>query len=193
MHLKAVKLEKKSGDEEFILSNKKRKLLDFWRWAFSDLIGNTERGVVAEYLVAVACDLDDNVRIGWDTWDLTLGEIKIEVKSSVYLQTWKQNKFSDIIFNIPETISWDYRENKYGNTRKRHADVYVFALLAHKVKESLNPMDTTQWEFYVLNTKTIDRRLGSKKQINLKNVIAIGARKCAFNELKDAIIEKYKE
>ena len=27
-------------------------ILDYWGWAFSDLVGNTERGVLAEYLVA---------------------------------------------------------------------------------------------------------------------------------------------
>ena len=29
-------------------------ILDYWVWAFSDLVGNTERGVLAEYLVAMA-------------------------------------------------------------------------------------------------------------------------------------------
>ena len=29
-------------------------MLDFWRWAFSDLRDNTQRGVLAEFLVALA-------------------------------------------------------------------------------------------------------------------------------------------
>ena len=43
-------------NEEFVwgdrnLSNKK--IIDYWIWAFSDLVGNTDRGNLAEYLVQV--------------------------------------------------------------------------------------------------------------------------------------------
>ncbi len=27
---------------------------DFWQWAYSDLVGNTDRGTLAEYIVAKA-------------------------------------------------------------------------------------------------------------------------------------------
>lgn len=58
--------------------------------------------------------------------------------------------FSKPIFSIRQTIAWDSIENVYSIEKKRHADVYVFALLAHKVKETLNPLNTSQWEFYVV-------------------------------------------
>lgn len=57
--------------------------------------------------------------------------------------------FSKPIFSIRQTIAWDSIENVYSTEKKRHTDVYVFALLAHKVKETLYPLDTRQWEFYV--------------------------------------------
>ena len=37
-------------------------ILDYWVWAFSDLVGNTERGVLAEYLVAMAIGAKSPVR-----------------------------------------------------------------------------------------------------------------------------------
>ena len=41
------------GNEEFTLHSTSAGItvLDFWRWAFSDLIDNTQRGVLAEFLV----------------------------------------------------------------------------------------------------------------------------------------------
>ena len=42
-----------TGNEEFTLHGKGAGItvMDFWRWAFSDLIDNTQRGVMAEFLV----------------------------------------------------------------------------------------------------------------------------------------------
>ena len=70
MELKAIEQTRKSGMEEIVGVNKTRSLLNFWQWAYSDLVGNTERGAVAEYLVALACDIEDRLRIGWDAYDL---------------------------------------------------------------------------------------------------------------------------
>ena len=91
MKLPAIELTRKTGKEMILSNGHKRTLLDFWQWAYSDLVGNTERGALAEYIVAVACDADDNARISWASYDLNLAnELKVEVKSSAYIQTWKQ-------------------------------------------------------------------------------------------------------
>ena len=46
----------RSGDEPFTSEDEAigARLLDFWRWSSSDLADNTTRGVLAEYLVALA-------------------------------------------------------------------------------------------------------------------------------------------
>ncbi len=41
----------------------------FWQWAFSDLTGNTERGALAEYIVACALGVQNKLRVMWDTCD----------------------------------------------------------------------------------------------------------------------------
>ena len=42
-----------TGNEEFTLRGASIgiSMLDYWRWAYSDLIDNTQRGVMAEFLV----------------------------------------------------------------------------------------------------------------------------------------------
>jgi len=188
MSLDSIQLKKKTGEEEITNPYKRSSLINFWQWAYSDLVSNTERGIYAEYLVALACNIDDKPRISWDTYDLELNNgVKMEVKSSAYLQSWQQKAFSKPIFRIQKTLAWDYREKADGNVKKRHADVYVFALLAHKEKQTIDPLDTNQWEFYVLHTHSINEKLGEAKQISLNELIKMGAFKCAFADLLDVI------
>ena len=46
-------MEQLNGNEPFTLhgSDTSIMLQDFWRWAYSDLLNNTHRGVLAEFLV----------------------------------------------------------------------------------------------------------------------------------------------
>src|SRR5436309_971470 len=78
-----------SGSERFdgIDAN----VLDFWRWAFSDLRENTTRGILAEYLVAKAVGDDRGLRSSWDNFDVRATDgTTIEVKCSAFLQSWPQ-------------------------------------------------------------------------------------------------------
>jgi hypothetical protein len=73
--------------------------VDFWRWAFSDLRTNIVRGILAEFLVAQAVGDPSPLREAWDNWDVTTAtSLKVEVKSSAYLQSWNQRKHSSIVF-----------------------------------------------------------------------------------------------
>jgi hypothetical protein len=51
-----LQVQRKSGGERFRANGTDigPDLLDFWRWSASDLVNNTMRGVLAEYLVARA-------------------------------------------------------------------------------------------------------------------------------------------
>lgn len=91
--LPAIKVTRKSGKECFQGMEDERTLKDFWAWAFSDLVSNTERGKLAEYIVATAMGCDEGTSPTWGSFDLLSPEgIKIEVKTSAYIQSWEQKK-----------------------------------------------------------------------------------------------------
>lgn len=128
-------------------------LLDFWRWSMSDLVSNLARGRLAEFIVAHALGID--VRIGvrneWDSFDLTTKDgIKVEVKSTAYLQSWYQKRFSTVGWSVGPTLAWDPATNRFSSEARWQADVYVFALLDHQVKETVVPLDLDQWSFFVV-------------------------------------------
>jgi hypothetical protein len=155
--LEKVSITLKTGNEQLSVSGKT--LLDFWRWNGSDLASNATRGRLAEFIVASALNIDlSEPRDEWSAWDLTSPEgIRIEVKSAAYLQSWAQKNLSRIIFSIRPSRFWDGISSSMAEEPQRSADVYVFCLLKHQVKETLNPLDLGQWEFYVLSTVELNK------------------------------------
>jgi len=184
-----IKERIKTGEEVFIgIKNGKLTLKDFWRWSSSDLVSNATRGILAEFIVAFALGLNKGVRNEWDPYDLKTDRgIKIEVKSAAYIQSWYQQKLSNITFNIQSTSSWDYKTNCFAKEKKRQADVYVFCLLHHKDKKTINPLDLSQWTFYVVSTKKLDKDCPNMKTISLSGLKKLNPKVCIFNELKEVI------
>jgi hypothetical protein len=134
-------------------------LLDFWRWSAYDLVSNATRGVLAEYSVATALGIADGVRSEWNSFDLlTKDGIKIKVKSAAYLQSWGHEERSKIIFGIRPTRLWSSTDGTTEAEAKRQANVYVFCLFKHDDKDSLDPLDLDQWEFYLLRASVLDER-----------------------------------
>lgn len=162
-------------------------LTEYWKWAHSDLLGNTERGILAEYLVRLALNITSN-RLSWDKYDLLYKErIRIEVKSSAYIQTWGQRELSSISFSISPSLGWDVNSNSYEDTRKRQSDIYVFCLLDCKDQSVVQPTDTSQWIFYVLPTKVLDKQKPTSKSISLSALMKLPVIECRFNTLKQEI------
>lgn len=161
----------KTGDEPLVYNNTSLKfsLLDFWRWSVSDILSNATRGILAEFIVATATNVNiKTCREEWSAFDLETTEgIKVEVKSAAYLQSWFQKELSPISFSTRAAIHWDSATGKYGDVAKRHADVYVFCLLKHKDKRTVDPLNLNQWEFYVLSTKQLNDHTKSLNSISL--------------------------
>lgn len=135
-NLARLTVRRKSGQELFQLKNRDigADLMTFWQWSASDLVDNTMRGVLAEFIVAKALGLvGDKPRESWAKFDLqTSGGLKVEVKSAAYLQSWAQQRLSRIAFSYRATRGFDADTNKTEDVPLRHADVYVFALLKHQ-------------------------------------------------------------
>ncbi len=166
----ALDVTRKTGGEQFTASGQSigSDLLGFWRWAASDLVNNAMRGVLAEYIVGLALDCVEGTRVEWDAADLITAQgCRVEVKSAAYLQSWKQNDLSPISFGIMPTTGWDATTNTISVERRRQADVYVFCLLVHTNKSSVDPLNLDQWQFYVLPTSRLNAAVGDQKRISL--------------------------
>jgi hypothetical protein len=164
---------------------------EFQAWAYDDLLTNTTRGLLAEYIVATALGIRDTKRVEWDQYDLEIDRlgkrVGIEVKSAAYVQTWEQTRISEIAFSIRPAQGWDARTNTYADSAKRSAAVYVFCLLEGEDRERIDPLDVAQWTFYVLSTSELDRQVPTQKTIRLARLKDLGAHPCTYDELKTAI------
>ena len=192
--LDRIKIKQKTGNEPLSFSGKATgiTLIDFWRWGFSDIISNTERGKFAEFIVATALKIDLSViNDGWNAYDLTSPEgIKVEVKSAAYLQSWAQKDFSKISFSIRAARYWNSDTNEMAETPSRSSDIYVFCLLKHKEQATLNPMNLEQWEFYVLPTVEINNYKRSNSSITLNSLEKL-THGVSYCNLREKIIEAY--
>lgn len=151
-------VEALTGDEPF--AGSPLTVADFWRWAFSDLRTNVTRGILAEYLVAQAVGDPSALREAWDNWDVTTATgVKVEVKSSAYLQSWKQRKLSSIVFTGLTGRAWSADTNEMDAERSLRADVYVFALHTCREPDQYDALNLEHWQFRVLTA----RKLGQHK------------------------------
>ena len=179
----------RSGDEPFTNGQNplpsKVTVLDFWKWSASDLLSNIQRGVVAEFLVGHALGVvQDSIRTEWDTYDLrTKAGDKIEVKSAAYVQSWYQKKPSRISWRVKPTRAWDKETNTYEEQSRFQADVYVFCLLGKENMQSVDPLDVSQWRFFVMSRS----QLGNTRQIGLSKLKSLHPVEASYGGIEEAI------
>jgi hypothetical protein len=192
MNFGRIETEPKSGAEPLHANGAALgvSLQRFWQWSGSDLISNSQRGVLAEFLVALALGVDGGVRREWDAYDLrTDSGIKVEVKASGYVQSWAQEKLSSVGFDIAPKLSWDASTNISPTEAARPPDVYVFAVHAHIEQESIDPLNVTQWEFYVLGTTVLNQACRSQKRISLGALQSLCPKAVRFEDLSEAVVQ----
>ena len=191
--LPRVPFQFKSGQEPLHAGGRPigLKLCDYWKWSSSDLLSNTLRGVLAEYLVATALGLGDKPREEWAECDLVMRSgKKIEVKSAAYIQSWSQRRFSAISFDIARRVSgWSAEtgESTAPDMPQRFADVYVFCLLKNRDQDTIDPLDVDQWDFYVLSAARLDRECANQRTISLGPLGELAGAAVSYAELTGAI------
>lgn len=175
---------------------------NFWQWAYSDLIRNVNRGAFAEYIVKTAlefgtCDSSSTkqapVRISMDAYDLLNPEgIRIEVKSSAYIQSWESEHPARISFRIAPAKTLDENEN-YSNKSiyARHSDIYIFCVWTAMSRDE-NILDLSLWDFYVLPTKTLNEKLPNQKTITFGSLLNLHPVKADFFFLSEAVKQSMK-
>jgi hypothetical protein len=140
-------------------------MVDFWRWAFSDLCDDDIKGIFAEWLVAKLLKIPSVRRFSWANSDMIApNKVRIEVKASSYWQSWKlldEIGAAWVPPLYPVTPKTQIRfagltaRNAAGPAKKSamaelKSHVYVFAFQNETDPEKWNAMDVSQWEFYVL-------------------------------------------
>ena len=176
---------RRSGKERFHRAGAPldARLLHFWQWAYSDICDNRVRGLIAEYLVALALDSLGTRREDWDAWDVrTSSGLKVEVSSAAYVQSWQQPSPSTIWFDIAPPQVGEVAAQP-PRALERSADVYVFALHGHQDKETLDPLDLAQWQFFVVPTHLLDQRHPHRKRLGLDSVQRLVVRPVDHAEL----------
>ena len=191
--LKPKRLE---GSESFRTGDRSLELpiLEFWRWSASDLVSNATRGRLAEFIVAHALSVPiDCVRDEWAAFDLeTPDGVRVEVKSAAFVQAWAQRKPSSPTFVIRRTRAWDADAGAFAKEPSWQAHVFVFALLAHREREGLDPFNLDQWEFYVLPTRVLVERKRSQHSITLASLKKLSA-PVSFEGLRRAVLAVVRE
>ena len=171
------------GNEKVILNGEylNYSMLDFWRWAYSNIHYNMQRGTFADYLVRCALERGGfptrpEIGTGFEPYDLegpiipaTGKPARIEVKSAGVLQAW--GKSSRIAFSIAPARIQENGDIKHNAPQRRNNDIYVFAFFTAEDKNA-NILDMYWWKFYVLYTQRInsDPKLNGLKTISLKKI-----------------------
>lgn len=184
-------MDQLTGNEEFTLHGTSAGMTvkDFWSWAYSDLLNNTYRGVMAEFLVYSSLNSSTppstQMRADWLPFDVTSPSgRRIEVKSAAYLQSWTTDFPSQIRFDIAKKLAWDGKN--YATEAKRNCDLYVFCLYTALTRD-ISLLNLDYWEFYVLPTSVLNEKVPEQKGIALSSLLKLGPVKTDYAGLGKVI------
>ena len=161
-----------NANEKFIIDNNELDfgILDFWKSKYSNVFNMQE--YIAEFIVEKALGIEKSQNIDyWTLYDILYRNKRIEIKETSYYHPWNENgKVSKVrTFGITKANS-NYETKESENKYERQNDIYVFCLNNGFTKETSDPMNLNNWEFYVVPTKIIDEKCGDNKTISLGRV-----------------------
>jgi hypothetical protein len=159
---------------------------DFWAWAYSDLLSNRNRAILAEFIVGAALGVIDSPRVEWDAVDLIYQGKTIEVKSAAFLQSWHQERPSRIVFDIAKKRPWYADTNTWSDIPVRAADSYVFCLYPEVDPSKADIIDIFSWKFFVTSKEMIDLIFNNQKTVSL-NVLNKIIKSVVIDQLKETI------
>lgn len=144
-------LERLRGDEPLADTT----VLDFWRWALSDLRMNLARGYLVEYLVARALRDPSPARVEWGPWNVEAEDgTLVEIKTCGRLQRWASKKLSTPSWSFKSVRADKIWSNEAGDyvavDPAKRVHVWVFALQTAEDPELYDPLELDQWEFRVV-------------------------------------------
>jgi hypothetical protein len=167
-------------------------VLDFWSWAFSDLLSSSNRGVFAEFLVGAVLGTTENARIEWDIADHIYRGRKIKVKSAAYLEHWLQSKPSRITFPLDQIQRKQIKTAVPGLTLYPKPEVYVFCVFDVKDRNEADTLDMGKWLFFPVAAHIIESKFRRKKSVTLREIqrVASSVQILQLRRTIDHIIEE---
>lgn len=177
--------------KEPIKGLKNTTILDFWQWSYSDILINKNREDLGLFLVAKALGLTDIPRIDWSGCELRYRKKKIAIKTSGYIQSWKQKKAKRVLYDISPKKGIDAKKKDSLTFRNREAELYIFALATEKDVSKMDILNLEQWRFYIVRTAVLDDEFETKKKIGLRalNKLATPIHHSKIKEQIDILID----
>ena len=125
--------------------------------------------------------------------ELTRPSFDIKIREKVWINE-RENTTSEIQ-QLAKRENAQWLQEKGGGwlisePPKRWADCFVFCVENSRDLDAYNPLDISQWDFYVLATHTINTLFGNQKSVSLNRFIREGFMPVTFVALK-AEIDKY--
>ena len=161
---------------------------EFINWAFSNVLDNSLRGVIGEYIVHKAVGCIRKHRINWDAYDVEMEDgTKIEVKTSGYIQSWSQKKPSTLLFDISKKDPWLASENRYLGYKCRYADLWVFAVHSENDRDKADPFNLDQWQFLVTTSSWLNEKFNDQKTVRHQILLKKGLYPVSYSDLYETI------
>lgn len=158
-------------------------LLDFWRWSESDLLNSLTRARLAEFIVATALGARaEGPRDEHSSLDLVTPDgIEVRVKSASFLKTFHQRDLSKVIF-VPQVHP---SHSRAGGALR--AQVYVFALLDYVERATVDPLDLSQWRFFVPPTSKLEALVTGQHALTVPTLDELSMGSVDYGDLRAAV------
>jgi hypothetical protein len=140
--------------------------LEFWRWAYGDLLDDDVKGAFAEWMVHRLLGVVSERRVSWANSDVITPEgVRIEVKSTAFWQSWKLlDEFGRPEATPKHPVNLDAKKIRFQGLKARDSTavpdsskmksfkshLYVFVFQNNPDPMTWNALDLRQWEFYLL-------------------------------------------
>ena len=162
-------------------------LLDFWKWSESDLLNGLTRTRLAEFIVAAALGAHaEGPRDEHSSLELVTPDgVEVRVKSSSFLKSFPQRDLSKVVF-VPQ-VRATRSDAGSGHHSPYRAQVYVFALLDHVERATVDPLDLGQWRFFVPPTSKLEALVSEQRALTVPTLDALSSGSVAYEDLKAAV------
>ncbi|MCX4287292.1 MAG: hypothetical protein OSJ68_08430, partial [Clostridia bacterium] len=90
--------------------------------------------------------------------------------------------------HLSKHLVFSISTHKHNAEIKRHAELYIFCLIHCKDENTCNPMDMSQWTFYILPTAELEK-ISNKSSLSFRTLISLNPTIASYKSLKQGVDE----